>query len=163
MGLIPTVVLLFQKGFIPFIPFIPFIMILVIQEAYRNIRFWYDIDHYLTPCIALAACFYWFYVKHFELQLLYEMCYINKVLLTYLLTFQQTEWKGNTKWLVDSTALERFTLLKLLVVFTEMKIKLKPEIMKFGSGWRQFFPSLTIKLSSFSFRVYIIWHSRQFD
>ena len=58
---------------------------LIIQEVYRNIRFWYDVDHYFTPCIALAACFYWFYVKHFELQLLYEMCYINKVLLTYLL------------------------------------------------------------------------------
>jgi len=28
------------------------------------------------------ACFYCFHVKHFELQLLYEMCYINKVLLT---------------------------------------------------------------------------------
>ena len=56
------------EGFITFITFIPFIMILVIQEAYRNIRFWYDVDHYFTPCIALAACFYWFYVKHFELQ-----------------------------------------------------------------------------------------------
>ena len=38
----------------------------------------------LTPCVALAVCFILFYVKHFELQLLYEMCYINKVLLTYI-------------------------------------------------------------------------------
>ena len=71
------------EGFITFITFIPFIMILVIQEAYRNIKFWYDVDHYFTPCIALAACFYWFCVTHFELQLLYEMCYINKVILTF--------------------------------------------------------------------------------
>ena len=36
----------------------------------------------LLTCIAPDACFYCFHVKHFELQLLYEMCYINKVLLT---------------------------------------------------------------------------------
>ena len=34
----------------------------------------------------LYYCFYWFNLKHLELQFLYEMCYINKVLLTYLLT-----------------------------------------------------------------------------
>ena len=40
------------------------------------------------------------------------------------MTFQQTEWKGNTKWLVDSTALERFTLLQLLSFPQRWKLNL---------------------------------------
>ena len=32
-----------------------------------------------------SYCFYWFYVKHFELQFLYETCYINKVSLLHTL------------------------------------------------------------------------------
>ena len=32
----------------------------------------------------LYCCSYWFYAKHLELQFLYEMCYINKVLLLWI-------------------------------------------------------------------------------
>ena len=45
----------------------------------------YIIVFYYYYFIIIVYCFYWFYVKHIELQFLYEMCYINKVLLLLLL------------------------------------------------------------------------------
>ena len=51
--MVPTELKTMQKGFITLIIFIPFIMILVIQEAYRNIRFWYDVDHFFLLHVLL--------------------------------------------------------------------------------------------------------------
>ena len=51
--MVPTELKTMQKGFITLIIFIPFIMILVIQEAYRNIRFWYDVDTFFLLHVLL--------------------------------------------------------------------------------------------------------------
>ena len=103
-------------------------MILVIQEAYWNIRFWYDVDHYLTPCIALAACFYWFYVKHFELQLLYEMCYINKILLT-------TTHSLGGEFITTKSTLQSHLFLLIQGDSSEISIMTKSNILHHMVGW----------------------------